>query len=115
MIIGIKLIFTKKMLKIYKYSYDNRNIGDKMSDNHIQKDSYLRDFVAEMALKIREERELRRLSQTDLAAFAGVSLNFISQLESGKKTVRIDKLLAVLNALGLEVKIEYANKNMVNS
>lgn len=77
--------------------------------------AYLRDFVAQMALKIREERELRHLSQTDLASFAGVSLNFISQLESGKKTVRLDKLLPVLNALGLEIKIEYANTNMVNS
>lgn len=76
---------------------------------------YMRDFSTTMALRIREEREQRGLSQTDLASFAGVSLNFVSQLESGKKTVRLDKLLAVTNALGLEIKIDYANKSLVNS
>lgn len=78
-------------------------------------DEYLRDFINNIALKVREEREQRGLSQTDLAGFSGVSLNFISQLESGKKTVRVDKMLAVLMALGLEIKIDYAKKNMVNS
>lgn len=83
----------------------------KMSDS----DVYFNNFITNVALKLREERKQRGLSQTDLAAFAGVSLNFISQLESGKKTVRIDKLLSVLNVLGLEIKIDYANKNMINS
>lgn len=78
-------------------------------------DAYASDFISCVALKLREERKQRGLSQTDLASIAGVSLNFISQLESGKKTVRIDKLLSVLSVLGLEIKIDYANRKLVNS
>ncbi len=57
--------------------------------------------------KIRDERKARDLTQTQLASLANVSLNFVSQLESGKLTVRLDKILAVLRVLGLEIKIQH--------
>jgi y4mF family transcriptional regulator len=45
------------------------------------------------------------LTQPQLAAAAGVGLRFLVELERGKPTVRLDRMLAVLDALGLEIQI----------
>lgn len=45
------------------------------------------------------------LTQEELAALAGVSTRFLSSLEGGKPTARLSTVLAVLDALGLEVTI----------
>ena len=52
---------------------------------------------------IRRERKARALSQQELGDLAGTGLNFVSQMERGKETVRLDKLLALLKVLGLEL------------
>ncbi len=54
---------------------------------------------------IREQRESKGISQTDLAQLSRTSLNFISQLENGKESVRVSKLVDVLNALGIKIKV----------
>ena len=41
------------------------------------------------------------LRQVDLALLAGVSERFVRELETGKPTVRLDKVLPVLEVLGL--------------
>ncbi|MGJ6981156.1 type II toxin-antitoxin system Y4mF family antitoxin [Aestuariimicrobium soli] len=46
------------------------------------------------------------LTQRDLAELAGVSERFVRQLEAGKLTVQLDKVLAVLEALGLRLTWE---------
>lgn len=48
-------------------------------------------------------RKELRLTQQELADLAGVSPRFIHELENGKPTVRLDRLLAVANTLGLEL------------
>lgn len=58
---------------------------------------------AELGATIRKERKSRRLSQQELGDLAGTGLNFVSQIERGKETVRFDKLLALLRVLGLEL------------
>ena len=45
------------------------------------------------------------MSQEELALLSETSLNFICQLEAGKTTVRLNKLLEVLYALGLEFNV----------
>lgn len=55
---------------------------------------------------IRRERVALNLTQTQLAQLSGASLNFISQLESGKPSARLDKILDVLSALGLQMTVE---------
>lgn len=57
---------------------------------------------------IRRERQLAKLTQQELGDLAGTGLNFISQLERGKPTVRLDKLSAVLNVLGLTLEVTRA-------
>jgi len=59
---------------------------------------------------LREERISQGLSQTELAEIAGVSLNFVSQLESGKPTVRFNKVFAVMESLGLRFALVYREK-----
>lgn len=46
-------------------------------------------------------REAAGLSQADLAKRAGVSRKFLNQLEHGKESLRVDKVMEVLAALSL--------------
>ena len=55
---------------------------------------------------IRKTRRAIGLRQDELAGAAGVGLRFIVDLEAGKPTAQIGKALAVLDALGCEVRID---------
>ena len=50
---------------------------------------------------IRARRREQSLRIDDAAALCGVSVDLLSRLENGKGSVRLDKLLAVLDGLGL--------------
>ncbi|MCC7438148.1 MAG: helix-turn-helix transcriptional regulator [Armatimonadetes bacterium] len=52
---------------------------------------------------IRQRRKLLKLTQTDLAAKAGVGLRFVRELEQGKETLRLDKVNEVLQLFGYTV------------
>jgi HTH-type transcriptional regulator / antitoxin HipB len=52
----------------------------------------------------REELSLR---QAELAELADVGARFVNDLEAGKATVRLDKVLAVLGVLGMHLEVEY--------
>lgn len=43
-----------------------------------------------------KEKKENHLKQEDLALYAGVSAKFISQLENGKETLKLDKINQVL-------------------
>ena len=45
------------------------------------------------------------LRQDALAAAAGVGLRFLVELERGKPTVRLDRTLMVLEAVGLDLRL----------
>jgi HTH-type transcriptional regulator/antitoxin HipB len=55
---------------------------------------------------LRRRRLELRLRQDELAALAGVSTRFVHTLEQSKPTVRLDKVLAVLRQLGLDLVLE---------
>jgi y4mF family transcriptional regulator len=55
---------------------------------------------------VRDARKSMGLRQEALAAAAGVGLRFLVELERGKPSVRLDKMLAVLDALGLELEVK---------
>jgi len=50
---------------------------------------------------IRARRREQSLRIDDAASLSGVSVDLLSRLENGKGSVRLDKLLAVLDSLGL--------------
>ena len=54
---------------------------------------------------VRSRRRELTLTQAQLADLAGVGLAFLYALERGKPTVRLDKVLAVLAVLGLELNV----------
>jgi y4mF family transcriptional regulator len=60
---------------------------------------------ARLADEVRARRKQLQLRQEELADLAGVSERFVFALENGKATVQLDKVLAVLNALGLHLEI----------
>jgi len=61
---------------------------------------------------VRARRKLLRLDQAELATLAGVGLAFLYELEHGKPTMRIDKLLAVLEVLGLELSLREGKQGL---
>lgn len=62
--------------------------------------------VKDIGLKIKKRRELQKLTQADLALVAGVGLRFIIELEQGKQTCQIGKVLQVLNTLNLTLHFD---------
>lgn len=56
-----------------------------------------------LAIDVRQRRKELGLSQVDVADLAGVSERFVRLVEGGKDSVRLDKLVALLDALGLEL------------
>jgi y4mF family transcriptional regulator len=62
-------------------------------------------FVNKLAKTIRLHRKISRLTQTQLADFAGVGKTVIFDLEHGKSTVKLDTLLKVLKVLNVRLEI----------
>lgn len=54
---------------------------------------------------LRAERKRQRLSLERLSGLANVSMRFLSEVERGKPTAELGKVLKVLATLGLEVDV----------
>tara|TARA_B100000315_G_scaffold115291_1_gene105819 strand:- start:2902 stop:3129 length:228 start_codon:yes stop_codon:yes gene_type:complete len=54
---------------------------------------------------IREHRKRLKITQKDLAFASGTGTRFISDLEKGKQTCEIGKVLIILNSLGLKFSV----------
>ena len=61
--------------------------------------------VEEIGAIVRRARRAQGLRQDQLAAAAGVGLRFLVELERGKPTLRLVKVLAVLDALGCRLDV----------
>lgn len=61
--------------------------------------------IAEIGAFVRELRRDQALRQDELAAAASVGLRFLVELEAGKPTLQIAKVLQVLDALGCELSL----------
>jgi y4mF family transcriptional regulator len=59
----------------------------------------------EIGLMVRKVRKARKYTQKQLALAAGCGLRFISELEDGKPTCEIDKVLRILNTLGIQINL----------
>jgi y4mF family transcriptional regulator len=54
---------------------------------------------------VRRERKALELTQAELAAASGVGIRFIIDLEAGKPTLQLEKVLQVIRTLGCSVAI----------
>ena len=61
--------------------------------------------------KVRSERRIQGLRQEDLALTAGTAVRFISDLENGKETCQVGKVLSALQALGIHLELNDATDN----
>ena len=59
----------------------------------------------ELGLVIREQRKRLALKQLDLAGLGNTGNRFIVDLENGKPTVQLQKVLDLMDLLGLEVVV----------
>lgn len=55
---------------------------------------------------VRETRKKLGVTQRNLALTSGTGLRFIIELEQGKPTCQLEKVLTVLRTLGLKLTIE---------
>ena len=62
---------------------------------------------------IRNRRRQLHLNQSELAGLAGVSVTYLCQLESGKARAQLDKVLDVLQAVGLKIEISTGSEGLV--
>ncbi len=60
----------------------------------------------ELGTLVREYRDAQKMTQADILGLANTGNRFISELENGKPTVQLQKVLDVLDTLGLEILIQ---------
>ncbi|MBQ9035312.1 MAG: helix-turn-helix transcriptional regulator [Alphaproteobacteria bacterium] len=60
----------------------------------------------DIAILIKTERKKQNLTQTELAGLCNVGLRFIVDVEAGKETCQIGKVLKVLDVLGINLEIK---------
>jgi HTH-type transcriptional regulator / antitoxin HipB len=60
--------------------------------------------IGAIAASVRARREALGLRQQEVADLAGVSTRFVHTLETGKPSVQLDRVLAVMHVLGLELR-----------
>ena len=61
--------------------------------------------AAELGALVRSQRERLALRQLDVAGLGNTGNRFIVELENGKPTVQLQKVLDLLDLLGLEVVV----------
>ena len=57
--------------------------------------------ATEIGKLVQSERKRQGITQLQLAGMAGTGIRLISDIENGKETVQVQKLLKVLHTLGL--------------
>ena len=66
---------------------------------------------------VRKARKKQGATQAEFASLCSVGVRFISELENGKSTAQVGKLLQVLKCLGLEISVHprgWANQHKRN-
>lgn len=60
----------------------------------------MREKLPHLSKHVKLRRKQQQLTQPELASKAGVGLRFVSDLEQGKNTLRMDKVKDVLRLFG---------------
>lgn len=60
----------------------------------------------ELGKLIRSRRKERGLTQSELAMYCNTGIRFISNLENGKTTMQVSKVITVLSMLALDIYVE---------
>jgi y4mF family transcriptional regulator len=68
--------------------------------------------IIEINSQIARLRKKLGLNQVEFAKRAGIGLRFLRELEQGKVSVRLDKLMQVLDFLGCHLELKGNNEKM---
>ena len=52
---------------------------------------------------VKNRRKQLGYTQKDMSEFLGVSISFLSDLENGKETIQLGKMMEVLSLLGMDI------------
>ncbi len=63
---------------------------------------------SQLAEIVRRERKRQKVSQIRLSQLGDVGVRFVRDLEDGKETVQLNKVLAVLETLGIAIELSTA-------
>lgn len=69
----------------------------------------------QLGILIRTRRKELRVTQKDLAMTCGTGLRFIIDLEGGKPTCHIGKILQVLQALGIKLQADSSGSDRIGN
>lgn len=61
--------------------------------------------VEDISTLVKSRRLQMKLTQAECAAFCGVGIRFFSELEKGKATLQLDKVLHVVQMMGLNIHL----------
>lgn len=61
--------------------------------------------IADIGRTLRLLRKRQDLTQAEAAGLTGVGVRFMSELENGKPTVRLETLIKVLRGYGLQIQL----------
>ena len=78
---------------------------EKLPNGNKEKPSLVVQSSADLGAIIRDRRKRLALNQLDLAGLANTGNRFIVEVENGKPTVQLQKVLDLLQLLGLEVLV----------
>ncbi|MDO4833723.1 MAG: helix-turn-helix domain-containing protein [Bacillota bacterium] len=66
--------------------------------------------AAQLGERIRQRRKELGYTQSFLSEYSGLSASFISNLENGKETAEIGKIMFLMNMLGLDMELRVRGK-----
>jgi y4mF family transcriptional regulator len=61
--------------------------------------------MKDLGRAIRAMRKELGYTQAFLADYAGVSASFLSELENGKETIQVGKMMEVISLVGMDIKM----------
>ncbi len=71
--------------------------------------------VENLAAAIRQARIEAGLTQAELGAFVGASRFVVADLEAGRATTQLRRLIEALDAVGLELTVEPRSKRLASA
>ena len=72
------------------------------------------DNTTDIGKCVRAQRKAQGATQPEFAALCGVGVRFISELENGKSTMELGKVLKVLTCLGLQLTLQPRSWNQTS-
>ena len=66
----------------------------------------VRYSVKDIGALVKKTRKQLKVTQKDLAWTSGVGIRFIIDLEKGKPTCQLGKVLAVLHTIGINIQLQ---------